>query len=779
MTKEYVQASSFDQHKIPATSREQFVTLEISSEFPEQWITQGYTHIHFGAICLALSYHGRKGLPVAARLALLDTRYLEYQHACIGSLETTLNCGTVVVTFYSNFNMALDDPQLHHFLKVQLQITGADQVLDTYQATLHYQMAYRVQNHAFDLVLPVTNDALLITVDTNQKATAPMSQDRSQKTNCKNYFPLLGSPITKNCTKILFLYSPWNLSSPKKQMKGASSTTPPAIFSSISMVQPIHEPLPVPIESFSNTGFPVYSFAEDNHSFWDTCHCDSCSNEAMADKDDTPRHKRKSSGKKLKSRYINGDRTVDTLGQPSGKFDYLVKYTPPSWASPEQVPTVSMYQSTRPYDDDFPALQEQVKDKVRTLPQVQNPQGVDAEGRPKQVTQAEAVLNWQSQNAIAQNSVLHRIESKNCVLKSNKGSPIHEYLLFQASTGSRIDPQKEQEIQSLKIQLKSLQNELAKSKSKPSPFPEPSQNKMTSYYPDPFWTKHSLLSPHNLYLLHLNYLETQTLKTFSEKLSPNEIKGKPNLMNIPTLSSLYSLLIPIKLSLKSSLMNPCNTSEEETPTEESTLVTSDDDSSDTCSMPPLLMADPPQAHSSDPQSSRTRQEPPPTSTTRVSVDEPVSSDDEVNLNPRRYFTLDDIPRVKWRDRMLEFHSWLTSYMLKDGVTLRDALQQFTAKFSGTLWDWFHALGDYRQLQFMNSASLSEALGWLHYEFLGEALNDKEIARYEFFKMKCCSYLRSDLEKHFKEMCRRYHILSGPDDPSLKHAFLASIPRSGR
>jgi hypothetical protein len=26
------------------------------------------------------------------------------------------------------------------------------------------------------------------------------------------------------------------------------------------------------------------------------------------------------------------------------------------------------------------------------------------------------------------------------------------------------------------------------------------------------------------------------------------------------------------------------------------------------------------------------------------------------------------------------------------------------------------------------------------------------------------------------MCRRYHILSGPDDPSLKHAFLASIPR---
>ena len=89
-----------------------------------------------------MSYHGRKGLSVAAGLALLDTRYLEYQHACIGSLETMLNCGILVVTFYPNFNMDLDDPQLHHFLKVQLQIIGVDQVLDTYQATLRYKMTY-------------------------------------------------------------------------------------------------------------------------------------------------------------------------------------------------------------------------------------------------------------------------------------------------------------------------------------------------------------------------------------------------------------------------------------------------------------------------------------------------------------------------------------------------------------------------------------------------------------------------------------------------------------
>jgi hypothetical protein len=45
---------------------------------------------------------------------------------------------------------------------------------------------------------------------------------------------------------------------------------------------------------------------------------------------DSPKQKRKSFGKKLKARYNQRDRTIDTLGQPSGKFDYLVNYTPPS-----------------------------------------------------------------------------------------------------------------------------------------------------------------------------------------------------------------------------------------------------------------------------------------------------------------------------------------------------------------------------------------------------------------------------------------------------------------
>lgn len=117
-------------------------------------IRAGYTHIHFGALRLVLSYHGKKGLPVTARIALLDTRFLAYQHASIRTIETTLNAGTVFVTLFPNFNMSLYNPYLLTALKVQIQMVGAPQVSNALIATLHYQLVYRIQNHALHLAIP-------------------------------------------------------------------------------------------------------------------------------------------------------------------------------------------------------------------------------------------------------------------------------------------------------------------------------------------------------------------------------------------------------------------------------------------------------------------------------------------------------------------------------------------------------------------------------------------------------------------------------------------------
>ncbi|KAK8481279.1 hypothetical protein V6N11_031160 [Hibiscus sabdariffa] len=69
--KEYVQSSRFDKCPITGIAQEQWVTLEILSDFSKRWIDAEYSHIHFGAIRLSLNYHGVEGKPVIARLALL------------------------------------------------------------------------------------------------------------------------------------------------------------------------------------------------------------------------------------------------------------------------------------------------------------------------------------------------------------------------------------------------------------------------------------------------------------------------------------------------------------------------------------------------------------------------------------------------------------------------------------------------------------------------------------------------------------------------------------
>ena len=81
--KEYIQSSQLDQCALQATTAEQYVTLEIPSELISTRKRESYTHFHLGGVRLILTLHGRKGLPVTAIIALLDTRFKQYQHALI------------------------------------------------------------------------------------------------------------------------------------------------------------------------------------------------------------------------------------------------------------------------------------------------------------------------------------------------------------------------------------------------------------------------------------------------------------------------------------------------------------------------------------------------------------------------------------------------------------------------------------------------------------------------------------------------------------------------
>lgn len=116
-----------------------------------------------------MNYHGTEGRPAVARIALLDSKYLKYQDACITTIEATLNSGLVMVTLFPSFTMYLHDPNLTIALKVQIQIGGAPQVASVIITTLHYQIVYRVQDHAFNLSKYGTSNFLLISVNTQDQ----------------------------------------------------------------------------------------------------------------------------------------------------------------------------------------------------------------------------------------------------------------------------------------------------------------------------------------------------------------------------------------------------------------------------------------------------------------------------------------------------------------------------------------------------------------------------------------------------------------------------------
>ncbi|KAL5564654.1 hypothetical protein UlMin_027818 [Ulmus minor] len=139
------------------------------------------------------------------------------------------------------------------------------------------------------------------------------------------------------------------------------------------------------------------------------------------------------------------------------------------------------------------------------------------------------------------------------------------------------------------------------------------------------------------------------------------------------------------------------------------------------------------------------------------------------------FTLDDLPPSKWRTRFQEFRAWTLLEAQKPRAQPRTILLQFVSRFTGILQDWWINLGEYRQIQFLQIASVELALDHIYVEFCGQEAQVTERQRAEFFKMKCYSMQQKDLEKHYREMTERFYLIGGVDDPNLKQALLSSIP----
>ncbi|KAK3177357.1 hypothetical protein Dsin_032936 [Dipteronia sinensis] len=116
-----------------------------------------------------------------------------------------------------------------------------------------------------------------------------------------------------------------------------------------------------------------------------------------------------------------------------------------------------------------------------------------------------------------------------------------------------------------------------------------------------------------------------------------------------------------------------------------------------------------------------------------------------------WFQLDDSSPDTWRKKISEISPWLDLQMAKSEQTLEAILREFVSRFTGSLRDWYQALGEYRQLQFVRAQSTAYAMGILFREFLGYPDQYYKQARQEFFDMRCCSLKKKNVEYHYKRM----------------------------
>ena len=105
----------------------------------------------------------------------------------------------------------------------------------------------------------------------------------------------------------------------------------------------------------------------------------------------------------------------------------------------------------------------------------------------------------------------------------------------------------------------------------------------------------------------------------------------------------------------------------------------------------------------------------------------------------------------------------------------EILSTFIAHLSGILKDWWTTIGDADKMMFLTRKDFMENIHLLHLTFIGNVRESQETKRKEFFQMKCLSYDRHDLNKHFKKMTKLFYSLGA--DINLKQAFISSLPKS--
>lgn len=73
------------------------------------------------------------------------------------------------------------------------------------------------------------------------------------------------------------------------------------------------------------------------------------------------------------------------------------------------------------------------------------------------------------------------------------------------------------------------------------------------------------------------------------------------------------------------------------------------------------------------------------------------------------FTLDDISPSQWRAKIQKFYYQFQLQMARPCANLGKVFYNFALKFIGTLFEWYVALKEYRQIEFLHSKLVTDAI----------------------------------------------------------------------
>ncbi|KAH9698090.1 hypothetical protein KPL71_023877 [Citrus sinensis] len=322
-------------------------------------------------------------------------------------------------------------------------------------ATLHHQLVYRLQNHALDLPTPqTTSDALMILADSSESIPSIVQIPRQiQKQELLKLMPFEwlsnyekfhqnSQPVQTtdahfekraDGTVKLTFQSPSTSHTPIVSHPSSERSTPRNSFSYSSMITAISTAQEnLPIHEFASYGYPIYPDKINGHFLRDVPGSHMCDPDCPCleeeDDDDFNRHPRRRKRKthKLdpchKKPPLPPDDPDSLMPLPIYRKDLrLIQKEFKQRSCRQETILLSshampvqpcMMFSSSSYQEQFPPLEKQIdpQTKVTTKPFVYSP--ITPNGQLEEPKPFEAVPNWQTQNARAQNSAFRSLDEK-------------------------------------------------------------------------------------------------------------------------------------------------------------------------------------------------------------------------------------------------------------------------------------------------------------------------------------------------------------------------------